>query len=36
MYILVEILFDPDTEKQILVWRREVLKTRKNSALIYL
>lgn len=28
MDILVEIFLDPDTGKQIIVWRREVLKTR--------
>ena len=28
MVIVVEIFFDPDTGKQILVWKREVAKTR--------
>ncbi len=30
MDILVEIYTDPDTGKQILVWKKEVLKTRKD------
>jgi hypothetical protein len=30
MYILVEIFNDPDTGKQMLIWRKEILKTRKN------
>jgi hypothetical protein len=30
MDILVEIYTDPDTGKQILVWKKEALKTRKD------
>jgi hypothetical protein len=30
MYILVEIFNDPDTGKQMLIWKKEILKTRKN------
>lgn len=31
MFILVEIFLDPDTRKQMIIWRREVLKTRKTK-----
>jgi hypothetical protein len=30
MCLLVEIFLDPDTGKHILVWKKEVSKTRKN------
>ena len=34
MDILVEIFNEPETEKQILVWKKEVFKARKNFSII--